>query len=113
MSDAMDKRSLAPYFKNAITKARFTTGQIGPMTTAAELLSQAATNKSGLHYEDQREIDRVINAQTGELPLAIGMSVFTNANVAAANTVEGLENIVEALDPTLAEDHFTTTNLNP
>lgn len=112
MSTKMDNYQLAPHYKNALVVAQFTNSQILNMADADELLTQAATNKSGLHYEQQFAIDRVTNTQTGELALAVNGGFFTDSNVAAANTVEGLENLVEAANTDLPEDFFSGTFLN-
>ena len=74
---------------------------INPMTTTADLrnVAQNLPQVSSRFYEQyQRGIDR-----------AVACGILTNANVAAANTVNGLLQIFVDNDPTLAlRESFST-----
>lgn len=111
MSLNMELYQMAPFFQNALYFTQLTDGQVNTMTDADELLSQAATNAAAVHFDERRNAERAYNTSTGALPKAIGYEVFTDSNVASANTVAGLSGLVDNYNAGITAGYFSGTHL--
>jgi ABC-type molybdate transport system substrate-binding protein len=83
---AEDKKRLARAMYQILGRIRITNAQINPLTTAAGLKALAITAGAGLDYYTN-ETRRIVGAAFDN---AIRIDLFTDANVAAANTNAGL-----------------------
>ncbi len=93
----IENQAIAIYAQNALIRSQMTNAQIVGMTTAAQLKSQSNTNAAAVHFDERRAIERDTN-DNGIWALAIDAGVFTNTNVAAADTVAGVTAILTALN---------------
>ncbi len=93
----IDNIDLTIKAQNALIRSQMTNGQIVGMTTAAQLKSQSNTNAAAVHFDERRAIERDTN-DNGIWQLAIDAGIFTNTNVAAADTVAGITAILTALN---------------
>ena len=111
MSILMEKYQLAPKFQNALIFGQLTNAQVLGMTTAAELASQSTTNGASLHFDERRNIERCVNTSDGPFTLALAADVFTDTNVAAADTVAGLTALLTTLNAGVTLNYFSGTHL--
>ncbi len=93
----IENQAIAIYAQNALIRSQMTNAHILGMTDADELKSQSNTNAAAVHFDERRGIQRDTN-DNGIWQLAIDAGIFTDANVAAANTVAGVTAILTALN---------------
>lgn len=84
-----DQKEIIKHALNAINASDLTDAEVNPWTTTDDLLDAFDGRTSGefLEREDMQFHKASIQA-------AIGAAIFTNTNVAAANTVAGLRTIL-------------------
>lgn len=74
---------------NALNASNLTDAEINPWTTAAQLLATFTGRATG-EYQQRQDME----FHYASIQAAIAAGVFTDANVAAANTLAGLRTVV-------------------
>jgi hypothetical protein len=97
MSTNIENKAMAIYAQNAIIRSQLTNAQVLGMTDADELKSQTNTNAASVHYDESRAMKRDTN-DNGIWQAAIDQGIFTDSNVAAANTVAGLTALLTTIN---------------
>lgn len=80
-----DQREICKHALNAINASNITNAEVAPLTTAAGLLALFTGRTSG-EYTQRQDME----FHYASIEAANGAGIFTDANVAAANTVAGL-----------------------
>lgn len=104
MSTNIENKALAIYAQNALIRSQMTNAQVLGMTDADELVSQSNTNAAAVHYDESRAIKRDTN-DNGVLQLAVTAGIFTDSNVAAADTVAGLTALLTTINADVTLDY--------
>lgn len=90
-------REITKHAMNALNSSNITDAEVLPLTTAQGLKNLFAGRQSGPWTQRQ---DMEFHEE-GSIGVAIGAGIFTDANVAAADTMNGLRDLLIAANPEL------------
>lgn len=84
-----DDREICKHALNAINASNLTDAEVAPLSTAAALLALFTGRTSG-EFTQRQDME----FHYASIEAANGAGIFTDANVAAANTVAGLRTVL-------------------